>query len=392
MRTPLAWYNLTCNKVRTAVAAAGVTFAVVLVFMQLGFLGSVETTVTRFFEAMNFDLLLRSPKYLHLSDTRVFPLLRLSQATEVRGVKSATPMQIGLARWRSPTTDRARGILIIGIQPEQVAFKTPEIREKTRLLTDRQSILIDRKSRQEFGPQNGQQFSDEDIGISAEINGREVTIIGHFELGTGLTADGCILVNAMAFPRLVPTRGPEELSFGLIRLAEGADVDATAQQMREHLRRSMPEDEIGDVEVVPRTEAIRYELQRWIQETSIGIIFQLGVAVSLMVGTVIVYQVLSSDVAAHLRQYATLKAMGYTNRFLSGVVLAQAVGLAFLGFLPGLMISEMLYQTTSYLANIPIVMNGGRIASVLAMTIAMCALSGLGALRKVWLADPATLF
>ena len=104
MRTPLAWHNLTYNKVRTAVAAAGVAFAVVLVFMQLGFLGSVETTVTRFFDALNFDLLLRSPKYLHLSDTRVFPRLRLYQAAEVAGVQSATPVEIGLAQWRSPTT------------------------------------------------------------------------------------------------------------------------------------------------------------------------------------------------------------------------------------------------------------------------------------------------
>jgi putative ABC transport system permease protein len=392
MQTPLAWYNLTYNKVRTAVAAAGVAFAVVLVFMQLGFLGSVETTVTRFFDAMNFDLMLRSPKYLHISDTRVFPRSRLSQAAEVAGVKSATPVQVGLSRWRSPTTNRARGILLIGVQPEQDAFRTPEIRQKTRLLTDQQSILIDRKSRAEFGPQNGRQFSDADIHVAAEIGGHEVTIVGHFALGTGLTADGCILVNAMAFPRFVPTRGPDELSFGLVSLEDGADVDAAAQRLRDHFRRALPAGELPDVEVLTRSEAIRYELNRWIRETSIGIIFQLGVAVSLMVGTVIVYQVLSSDVAAHMRQYATLKAMGYTNRFLSGVVLAQAVGLALLGFLPGLAISLALYQATSYLASIPIDMNGTRVIAVLAMTMAMCALSGLGALRKVWLADPAALF
>ena len=108
MRTPLAWHNLTHNKARTAVAAAGVALAVVLVFMQLGFLGSVETTVTRFFDAMNFDLLLRSPKYLHLSDTRVFPLLRLYQAAEVPGVRHATPIEIGLCNGaRRPPIARA---------------------------------------------------------------------------------------------------------------------------------------------------------------------------------------------------------------------------------------------------------------------------------------------
>ena len=392
MRTPLAWHNLTYNKARTVVAAAGVAFAVVLVFMQLGFLGSVETTVTRFFEALNFDLLLRSPKYLHLSDTRVFALPRLYQAAEVAGVESATPVEIGLAQWRSPTSGRARNILVIGVEPERTTFRTPEIRVKTHLLTDQQSVLIDRKSRKEFGPQNGQRFSDADIGIGAEISGREATIVGYFELGTGLTADGCLLVNAMAFRRFVPTHGPEEPSFGLVRLQDGADVDATAGRMREHLRRALPGGEQGEVDVLTRAEAVRCELDRWIRETLIGIIFQLGVAVSLLVGTVIVYQVLSSDVAAHVRQYATLKAMGYTDRFLSGVVLAQAVGLALLGFLPGLAISEMLYQLTSYLANIPIVMNGGRIVAVLAMTLAMLRAVRPGALSKVWRADPASLF
>ncbi len=390
MRTPLAWHNLTYNKARTVVAAAGVAFAVVLVFMQLGFLGSVETTVTRFFDAMNFDILLRSPKYLHLSDTRVFPLRRLYQTAEI-GVQSATPIEIGLTPWRSPASGRARNILIIGVRPEEEVFKTPEIRAKTRLLTDPQSILIDRKSRKEFGPQNGWQFSDTDLGVNAEINGREVTIAGHFELGTGLTADGCVLVNASAFPRFLPTRAADETSFGLVRLQDGADVPAAARRMRELLLRATPSG-VGEVEVLTRAEAIRYELNRWVRETSIGVIFQLGVALSLLVGTAIVYQVLSSDVSAHMRQYATLKAMGYTNRFLSGVVLAQALGLALLGFLPGLAIAEALYQATSYLANIPIVMNGGRIASVLAMTMVMCGLSALGALRKVWHADPAALF
>ncbi|MGD0899243.1 MAG: ABC transporter permease DevC [Thermoguttaceae bacterium] len=398
MRTPLAWHNLVYNKVRTAIAAAGVTFAVVLVFMQLGFLGSIETTVTRFFDALDFDLLIRSPKYLHLSITRTFPRIRLYQAEEVPGVATVTPLEISLTRWRSPVPDpvtgeyKKRGILAIGVRPEQPAFTTPEIREKASLLTDEEFVLIDRKARKEFGPQNGRQFSDADIGVMPEVNGREVRIVGHFALGTGLTADGCILVNTTGFRRLVPPLPGDEVSFGLVRLQNGVDVAAAADRLRRHLDRVLPDGSLGDVEVLTRPQTIRYELNRWISQTSLGIIFQLGVVVSLMVGTVIVYQVLSSDVAAHMRQYATLKAMGYTNQFLSGVVLSQALGLALLGFLPGLVLSLGLYWLTSHLANLPIEMNGPRVVSVLGMTVVMCALSGLGALRKVWLADPAALF
>jgi putative ABC transport system permease protein len=392
MRTPLAWHNLIHNKVRTAIAAAGVTFAVVLIFMQLGFLGSIETTVTRFFSALDFDLMIRSPKYLHLSNTRTFPRTRLCQAEQVPGVASVTPVEIGLTRWRSPLTYRTRGILAIGILPEQPGFATPEIRAKAPLLTDEDFVLIDRKARKEFGPQNGRQFSDADIGVETEVNGKQVRLVGHFPLGTGLTADGCILVNTIGFRRLVPPLPPGEVSFGLVRLQEGADLPAAAAGLRRELQCVLPDGEPGDVEVLTRPEAVRYELNRWIRATSIGMIFQLGVAVSLLVGTVIVYQVLSSDVAAHIRQYATLKAMGYTNRFLSGVVLGQALGLALLGFVPGLVLSLGLYALTSQLANIPIEMNARRILLVLVLTMGMCTLSGLGALRKVCQADPAALF
>ena len=392
MRTPLAWHNLVHNKVRTAVAAAGVTFAVVLVFMQLGFLGSVETTVTRFFDALNFDLMIRSPKYLHLSNPRTLPRVRLQQAAEVPGVRRVTPLQIAVSRWRSPQEPyRGRGILAIGIEPQQEAFNTPEIQEKARLLTDPEFVLIDRKSRAEFGPQNEKQFSDKDIGVVTEVEGHQVKIVGHFALGTGLTADGAILVNSVGFQRFFPYRNPDEVSFGLVRLEPGVDPKTAAATLMRHLCGGVPEEEC-DVQVLTRAKAIQYERQRWINETSIGMIFFLGVIVSLMVGTVIVYQVLSSDVASHMRQYATLKAMGYTNGFLGGVVLTQAIGLAIVGFVPGFALSVVLYWFTSYLANIPIVMDGGRILFVLAMTMVMCAMSGLGALRKVWMADPAALF
>lgn len=392
MRTPLAWHNLVHNKVRTAVAAAGVTFAVVLVFMQLGFRGSVETTVTRFFDALNFDLMIRSPKYLHLSNPRTLPQIRLRQAADLPGVRSVTPLQIAVSRWRSPLPPhRGRGILAIGIEPLQQAFNMPEIQEKSHLLTDPEFVLIDRKSRAEFGPQNEKRFSDEDIGVSTEVEGHRVKIVGHFELGTGLTADGAILVNTVGFQRFFPYRNADEVSFGLVRLEPGIDPQTAAVSLTRRLCGGVPEDEC-DVKVLTRAGAIEYEKRRWINETSIGMIFFLGVVVSLMVGTVIVYQVLSSDVASHMRQYATLKAMGYTNAFLGGVVLMQAIGLAIVGFVPGFVLSLLLYWFTSYLANIPIVMNGERILSVLAMTMVMCAVSGLGALRKVWLADPASLF
>lgn len=422
MRTQLPWHNLVHNRMRTAVAAAGVAFAVVLVFMQLGFLGSVETTVTQIYNALDFELLIRSRGYLHLSYPRTFPKARLYQAASVPGVRNVAPLYVELNTWRSPVATyeekgilarlkglfteqeqespvaqhKKRGILTMGIEPENCAFSLPEIKGQTHLLTSQESVLIDRKSRKEFGPRNGRRFSNADIGQVAEVADRQVRIVGHFELGTGLAADGAILLNVEGFCRLLPGRTPDEVSLGLVKLEKGADPETVARRLNETLKRALStstaEEGPPDVEVLTRAQVIQREKDRWIKETAIGAIFFAGVVVALLVGTAIVYQVLSSDVASHLPEYATLKAMGYGNWYLCGVVVQEAVILALFGFVPGLIFSEGLYVLTSRLSNIPIRMEWNRVLLVLVLTLGMCAVSGLAASRKVRSAEPAELF
>ncbi len=392
MRTPLAWRNLIHNKTRTTVASAGMAFAVTLIFMQLGFLGAVAKTATLIYDALDFDLLIRSRSYLHLADPQVFPRQRLRQAASVPGVEVVHPFSIEINGWRNPHDGSIRSILTMGTRPHAPVFFSPEIRRKSALLTSPEAVLVDRKSRREFGPQNGRRFSDVDVGVVTEVANRRVQIVGHFGLGTGLAADGAILLGERGFLRIFPGRSADDTNLGLVELAASADRRgrpcADPQAIAVKLRQILPE----DVEVLTRDEVIDRELRRWIRETSIGLIFRIGVVVALMVGTAIVYQVLSNDVAAHLPEYATLKAIGYSNRFLASVVLWQALALALLGFIPGLAISYGLYRLTSYLANIPIEMDLQRAAFVLAMSLVMCMVSGLLALRKVRLADPADLF
>jgi putative ABC transport system permease protein len=134
------------------------------------------------------------------------------------------------------------------------------------------------------------------------------------------------------------------------------------------------------------------EQDHWARQTSIGIIFSLGVLVAFTVGIVFVYQVISSDIANHLPEYATLKAMGYSNSYLSGVVLQQAVILSLLGYVPALAISLLLYGLTTRFAHVPIEMNPERALFVFVLAVAMCALSGLFSLQKIRAADPADLF
>jgi putative ABC transport system permease protein len=113
---------------------------------------------------------------------------------------------------------------------------------------------------------------------------------------------------------------------------------------------------------------------------------------AFVVGVVIVYQVLSTDVNAHLKEYATFKAMGYSNSYLLGVVFEEAIILACLGFIPGFLLPNILYVLAANATALPISMTFSRAILVSSLTVVMCMLSGAIATRKLQSADPADMF
>ena len=247
-------------------------------------------------------------------------------------------------------------------------------------------VLVDTRSRKEFGPKNGRRFSTEDIGVETEIGSYPVKIIGVFTLGSGFAADGAVLMTDRGFARIYPFQSTNRVSLGLVKLTKEAGRDEVIQKL------TALADRIHDISISTREQLVTEETHLWVNETPIGIIFQSGVALACVVGLVIVYQVLSSDVAAHLREYATLKAMGYQNGFLGWVIVWQAVILSIAGYVPGLIMALILYWLTRYYAGIPINMTLFRLTLVLGLSIGFCVLSGLGALWKVRQAEPADLF
>jgi len=376
MKTQLAWLNLLHQKTRTIVAVAGVSFAVVLVLLQLGFLSAVRTTATLVYDQLDFDILLASRQYLYLAKSGTIKRVRLVQANAVPGVVGTGALDIGFQLWRNADTGQRRGIMIYAIDPSGHVFKHEEIRDQQDRLETPNTVLIDSMTRKEFGPLTA--------GVVTEVGRHRVEIAGVYTLGNGFGADGDMLTSDDTFRRLLPYRLPTETSLGLVRIAPGADPNAVAAE----LRRILPQ----DVQVITRAELNAHERHHWIVKTSVGVIFGFGVFVAVLVGTAIVYQVLSSDIATHLPEYATLKAMGYPRRYLSRLVLQQAWILSVAGFVPGLLLAGLLYKITERAAHIPIEMTAGRAVTVLALSVVMCSISGLASLAKVHSADPADLF
>jgi len=217
-----------------------------------------------------------------------------------------------------------------------------------------------------------------------ELGDRRIEVAGLFDLGTSFGIDGSVITSDLNFLRLFPDRSPGAIDLGLVKLEAGVDPDA----LRDAIAAGIPR----DVEVLTRADFIAREKNYWNENTPIGFIFLFGVIMGLVVGGIIVYQILFSDVSEHLREYATLKAMGYTNAYLFFVVLQESVILAFLGYVPGVVVTLGLYAVSAAATSFPLRLTAARAIFVLVLTVAMCCISGAMALRKVRSVDPAEVF
>ncbi len=379
---PLGWMQLKHRKLRLGVALAGIAFAVVLILMQLGFRSSLFESAVRYHERLRYDLVVLSTETTFIVQPEAFSSRRLYQTLGVAGVESVTPVYVGVALWKSPFDNSVRRILTLGIDPSDDPLAAPGLHEQLDAIKRRDVVLFDAKSRPEFGPVADRLRAGE--AIRPEVSGRQVEVAGLYEMGTSFGIDGNLITSDTNFLRLFPRRARTQIDLGLVRLAAGADLES----VRKQLVALLP----PDVRVLTKPEYAAAEVAYWNSTTPIGYVFSFGVIIGIVVGSIIVYQILFADVQDHLPEYGTLKAMGYSNAYVSGVVLQQAVILSVLGFLPGLAAAAWLYRTAGAATRLPLHLSPERIAMVLLLTMGMCVVSGLLALRKVRALDPADIF
>ena len=381
-KIPLGWLQLKKEKLRFAVALLGVAFAVILILMQLGFREAMFGSAVRYHESLRYDIALVSPEMSFIVQPRSFSNRRLYQARGVPGVASVSPIYLGLGQWKNPVSHEMRSIFVVGVEPADGSLALPELEAQRDRITAQDALLFDDASRPEFGPIAERVRSG--APVSVELNNRRVHVAGLFSFGTSFGIDGSVVTSETNFLRIFPNRQRGLIELGLVRIAAGEDP----LRVRDAIRAALPR----DVLVLTRAEFAAKERAYWDASTPIGYVFAFGVAVGLVVGGIIVYQILFADVNDHLAEYATLKAMGYSNGYLSGVVIQQAGIVAVLGYLPGVAICLLLYRISSQATLLPLEMTWQRGLGVLALTVGMCAISALVALRKVRSADPADVF
>jgi putative ABC transport system permease protein len=381
-RLPIGWLQLTHNRTRLVAAMAGVAFANILVFVQLGMLGALQGTVGATYSLMQAEILISSSDANTLTDGSPLTRRVMFQVLAEPGVAAAAPLYLGQMDWTRPDGSKAT-LTVYGLPPEAESFAGPTLGSGFRQLAVADRVLLDLRTRG-VDPESLADVSL-DHPLRFEANGVALTAVDTFELGGGFSADGAMITSDQTFLRLFGQRLAGTPTHILIRVAEGQEPAFVATGLREAL---------GNAPVLVRTleEAASADLAYQTTQRPVGVIFGMGVLIGMLVGLVIVYQVLATDVADHLREYATFKAMGYPHRFFLSLVFEEALILAVLGFLPGVMLSLGIYATIAAKTGLPVDMTALRAAAVFAGTILACGFSGAIATQRLRSADPAELF
>ena len=383
MKIPLAWHQLTHEKMRLLVAIAGIAFADILIFMQLGFKNALFDSAVRLPKSFKGDIFLVSRQTDTLIAPKAFSARRLYEVMGIEGIKNVNSLYINVNVWKNPDNQSTRQIFIMGFNPVHNVLDLPGIEENLDMMKQPDVALFDQKSRKEFG--NIKENFLTGKTVTTEVANRKIQIGGLYTLGSSFGSDGSIVISDLNFFRLFKNTQRGLINVGVIQLEPGADREAIYQEIKDRLDQ-------GDVKIFTKEGLIAEERGYWEKRTTIGFVFGLGTVMGFIVGTVIVYQILYTDVSDHLPEYATLKAMGYTDFYLLTVVFQEAVLLAVVGFFPSLGLALFLYGNTAAATGLPIMMTTLRAIQVLGLTVAMCCLSGAIAVNKLRAADPADIF
>lgn len=380
-RLPIGWLQLTHSRTRFVAALSGVAFANVLVFVQLGIMLSMATATLKPYSFFQADIMISAPDANAMTEGGNVARQWMYQAMADPDVVAGTGLFIANVSWHR--AGKTLGLTTYGIDPTQPAFLASELQPHARLLQLPNAAVVDRFSRDL--PQEVAAAIRPQSPLTFETGGTQLTLYDTFAGGGGFGIDGFMMVSDQTFLALFPARRSGAPDHILLKVAAGADPVAVASRVRDLVSPK-------SLRVRSFADAAQEELSYQQTQRPTGIIFGFGVIIGVLVGLVIVYQVLSTDVADHLSEYATFKAMGYGQGFFLSIVLEEALILGVLGFIPGFAVANLLLLGMARATTLPLTMTTGMALAVFVGTVIACSLSGVIATRRLAAADPADLF
>ena len=378
---PLAWAQLSRQKVRTGVAMSGIAFANVLIFMQLGFVNLFAGGATLLPRHLRGDLFISNAEAKLINSFSTFDRTRLYQAAAFDGIIFAEPLYLKYGTWAYDKESISYETRVFAYNPQVQIFDLPEVNQQQFKLREPFTALFDRLSRSELGPITAKMETSPTI--VSMVDNQRIVINGLFDLGSSFfLSAGNIITSDRTYAEIYGSKSLEQVTLGIIRVKPGTDLIA----LKQGIEKSVP-----GIKVLNNQELQARELA--FQDTNpSSTIFNFGAMMGFIVGVAIVYQVLYSDVSDHLSEYATLKAIGYSNRSLLLVIFQEAIFLAVLGYIPGFIVTLGMYQLLTTLTKLELIMTVSLALNVFILTLAMCLISAAIASNKLRAADPADVF
>lgn len=369
------------EKKRFFVAVGGMSFGVILMLFQLGIYQAFMQMAVRPIVAMKGELAMISRDFQYVMTTEPFPERRLYQVLALPEVKEVYPVMIRFGSWRNPENGRQCKVALFGVQAFANPYILPEVMAQADVLALPDGALYDELSPKEFGAVAT--LLNRDHEIQSEVNKWHVRVLGTYRQGRTLAVNGHMVLGAETFRR-VTERKNHTIELGMISLRSGANAADVAQR----LNALLPD----DVEVLTRENLIRQERAYWKINTPLGFIVTAGMVIAMFVGSVIAYQTLYTDINDHIREYATLKAMGLGRGFFLRLILQEAIILPAFGFAPGLVLASLLFRLADTQGGIPTHLTVPDTLIVMGLTLLSCIFAGLWATRRLRAADPADIF
>ena len=381
VEAPLAWSQLSHQKLRLLIALSGISFANILIFMQLGFRALFTEGATLIADNLQGDLFLLSPQTNYLG-AGYFSRVQLYRAASIEGVSEVIPVYVAYGRWSYAKKVSTWSGQVLAFNPNRAIFNLPEANQQLWKLKLPNTVLVDRQSKPtDFGPVASR--FQKDGAFPALLNNRRIQVVGLFSLGSSFfRSDGNIILSETNYQTLFGAGALDKVSVGVLRLKSGVNPKAVRMTLQA---------EVPAIQVFNHQELVAKDLS-FQEQNPAGSIFAFGAAMGFIVGVVVVYQVLYADVMDHLPEYATLKAMGYSDRALLLVIFQEAIILGVLGFIPGFVASLGMYQFLAGLTRLALVMRFDVALTVFVLTVLMCTLSAAIASSKLRSADPADVF
>ncbi|BAZ37622.1 glycolipid ABC exporter inner membrane subunit [Calothrix sp. NIES-4101] len=384
-KVSLSWKNLFHNRQRFVAAIIAVAFAVLLIFTQLGFRNGIIDSNVAFLQRLNADLILVNSRRKITTLERTFKKARLYQARQLPEVIEAYSLYLTLATWKNQQTNQEKVIRVFAFNPAHPVFLIPGIQETASDLQHPHTLLADIKSQKGYGRMQK--------GDSGELSSSRVKVVGTFALGTDFVADGNLILSDQNFLRIFSEHPSgfsgqlrsslEDVDIGLLKLTQGTNLKELVRQLNQFLP--------SDVKVFSKQDYVAREAAFYSQ-VSLGFIYTLGAIIGFVIGTVLVYNIISKDIKQNMAQYGTLRAIGYSSTYLLIIILLESLIIAILGFFPGLCLSLFVYELISKITRLLILMRLDIMFQVFILTISMCILASFIAAKKLKRIDPADIY